>query len=262
MLPFYEKKDVFSIGQGRSLVFPPHLHHGIELIYAHSDGFSLSVGRHSYHLGTGDLALIFPNTVHSFNTPAASFTLLIDPPNDAGPFSAVLMAHHPACPILRAAQLHPDIPWAIEALRREYQGANDGYVVQALVQLLLARALPCLELKKNNVEDAPGIISQLMAYLGEHFREPLSLDELAAHFSVSKYYLSRLFSSRIGLSLPQYLNECRLNAAISALCSTDAPITDIWNDAGYESQRSFNRAFKTRYGASPREYRRTHRYVG
>ncbi|MBR1742310.1 MAG: AraC family transcriptional regulator, partial [Lachnospiraceae bacterium] len=37
---------------------------------------------------------------------------------------------------------------------------------------------------------------------------------------------------------------------------TTLPITEIWLEAGFESQRTFNRVFKEKYHMSPREYRK------
>ena len=53
----------------------------------------------------------------------------------------------------------------------------------------------------------------------------------------------------------QFLNEQRLNYVTVHLECTDESITDICMDAGFESQRTFNRAFRERYRMTPREYR-------
>lgn len=51
-------------------------------------------------------------------------------------------------------------------------------------------------------------------------------------------------------------NEQRLNAAVFWLENTDHTITDIWLDAGFESQRTFNRVFREKYKVTPRDYRK------
>ena len=54
----------------------------------------------------------------------------------------------------------------------------------------------------------------------------------------------------------QYLNEIRLNYATSLLENTEMRITEIYLEAGFESQRTFNRAFQQRYNRTPSEYRK------
>ncbi|MBP3544223.1 MAG: helix-turn-helix transcriptional regulator, partial [Lachnospiraceae bacterium] len=53
----------------------------------------------------------------------------------------------------------------------------------------------------------------------------------------------------------RYVNGVRLNYAASALENTSDSITTICLEAGFESQRTFNRVFKERYKLTPREYR-------
>ena len=53
----------------------------------------------------------------------------------------------------------------------------------------------------------------------------------------------------------QYLNEQRLNYVVTLLEYTDMPITDICLEAGFQSQRTFNRAFQEKFRKTPREYK-------
>ena len=53
----------------------------------------------------------------------------------------------------------------------------------------------------------------------------------------------------------QFLNEQRLNYVTIHLECSDESITDICMNAGFESQRTFNRVFRERYRMTPREYR-------
>ena len=78
---------------------------------------------------------------------------------------------------------------------------------------------------------------------------------MARDLGVSKYVLSRVFSATFHKNYNQYLNEQRMNYVISLLECSDEPITDICLDAGFQSQRTFNRVFQEMYKMSPREYR-------
>ena len=57
----------------------------------------------------------------------------------------------------------------------------------------------------------------------------------------------------------QYINEHRLNYASAMLECSNEDITSIYLDAGFESQRTFNRVFKDRFRMTPREYRKRFR---
>lgn len=91
--------------------------------------------------------------------------------------------------------------------------------------------------------------------MAAHFKEEITLDMMARDLGVSKYVLSRVFSATFHKNYNQYLNEQRMNYVISLLECSDEPITDICLDAGFQSQRTFNRVFQEMYKMSPREYR-------
>ena len=83
----------------------------------------------------------------------------------------------------------------------------------------------------------------------------MTLEEMAKELGVSKYVLSRVFSSTFHTNFNQYLNEQRLNQAVSLLEYTDYSMTDICLEAGFQSQRTFNRVFQERFKKTPREYK-------
>lgn len=85
--------------------------------------------------------------------------------------------------------------------------------------------------------------------------EDLSLGSLVKSLGVNKFLLSRVFSSTFHKNFNQYLNEHRLNYACSRLEYSNAPITEICLDAGFQSQRTFNRVFQDAYHMTPREYK-------
>lgn len=87
---------------------------------------------------------------------------------------------------------------------------------------------------------------QLIQYVMGHFQEPL-----ARELHVNKYYISNLFSRQLGTHFRQYLNRIRLDYAMQPMRAGNAPLVDVWAEAGFNSQRSFNRAFSEIMGMAP-----------
>ena len=98
-----------------------------------------------------------------------------------------------------------------------------------------------------------------MATKSANFKKKLSLEEMAKDLGVSKYVLSRLFSKIFHRNFNQYLNDARLSYACTRLVNSGDTILDICLDSGFDSQRTFNRAFKERYRITPSEYRKLKR---
>ena len=113
-----------------------------------------------------------------------------------------------------------------------------------------------LPLHQNLSSDSLDLTYQIVHYISNHFRDPLSLDSLSRSLGVSKYYLSHVFSEKMGMSFPEYLQSIRLNCAVSLIAGGEQSITEIAADSGFESQRTFYRAFRARFGITPLQYRK------
>ena len=81
--------------------------------------------------------------------------------------------------------------------------------------------------------------------------------ELKKYIAFSDSYLCRTFKKHTGCTMLQYLNSIRLNYAATLLTSTNMSIQMIIDEIGFSSTRYFNKIFKSKYGISPSQYRKT-----
>lgn len=102
----------------------------------------------------------------------------------------------------------------------------------------------------------PEYIRGAVRYIEDHFAEPLSLDRIASHLSVSKFHLSREFKKYIGDSPGEYLIRCRINKAKELLKTTDLPIGQIAELVGVASEHHFREMFKQRTEETPGQFRK------
>lgn len=265
MLPFFES-EISSIRCfiTHKFQFPQHLHQSLEIIFCRKGTVSLYIEAAVYTLLPGDIAYVFPNTIHSYLENSDSggqdidCLILIAAPKYWSCFTKTLTQNQPIRPILYAESVHPDIYYALEGLHHETHEVPDrdysDFVCRGFMELLLARSIPALPLSPAKSRGQQDLIRQIMLYVQEHFQESLSLDILSAHLNISKYYLSHTFSDKLKMSFPAYVNEFRLNRALEKIHGGAVNITEIWQDSGFESQRTFNRVFLSRTGKTPRDY--------
>ncbi|HTX92574.1 MAG TPA: substrate-binding domain-containing protein [Anaerolineales bacterium] len=95
-----------------------------------------------------------------------------------------------------------------------------------------------------------------MAYIHEHYREPIGREDIADYVGVSEGYLSRSFNLETGLSLIHYLTRYRVQQAKQLLSTTDKAITEIAMEVGFSDSNYFSRVFRQEAGLSPLAYRR------
>lgn len=262
MIPFYEnREESISCGQSDNFSFPPHLHAHLELIYPQDCGMSVTIGGTSCHLTPGDLAVIFPNVIHSYDAPAAGssgrhFAMIICSAPLLGENMNTLLRQRPVNPVLRHEELDPDVAYAVRSLLDKCAaGALSMAVAKALVHLILAHALDKLELRPERDLQSADLPKQVISYVSENYCQPITLDMLSHATGVSKYYLSRVFSQKLHMGFRAYVNTMRVYAAQRRLRTTEDSILQIGYDCGFENQRTFNRVFREQCGMSPRAYR-------
>lgn len=101
-----------------------------------------------------------------------------------------------------------------------------------------------------------GICKEIVEYVHRHYREPISLKQVADLYFVNAVYLGRVFQKATGVGFKQYVNDLRIAEAKRLLTQTDKLIYEIANLVGYTESKYFVAKFTTEVGISPSEYRR------
>ena len=98
-------------------------------------------------------------------------------------------------------------------------------------------------------------LSNVCAYISEHFTEALSLESISEYAGFSKYHFERIFREYTGVTFYQYLLQMRINYAQTLLSNPELSVTDISDQAGFASCTAFTRAFKKSTGYPPSQFR-------
>lgn len=97
---------------------------------------------------------------------------------------------------------------------------------------------------------------ELKSFIDVNYQRNLSLNDLARHIHLSVPHLCAQFKKNFGIPAMSYLIEQRLRQAAHLLQDRNLRVSDVARQVGYEDLFYFSKLFKTRYGASPREFRR------
>lgn len=258
MIPFYENTRKILRGfYVNNLNFALHLHSQIELLYVKKGLITVTIGNEKKVLSQGCLAIIFPNIIHSYQSMEEDNEVItiVSSSELSGSYFNKLTKYHPEIPLLDANDVHTDCIYALEGIVKEVESEGSQLVYQAFIQLILARCLPLLTMIKNQSIETYDLTSQIAQYISINFQKELSLEKVAEEIGVSKYYLSRVFSGKMGISFNDYINSIRLNYAADMLRSSMASITEISSESGFSSQRTFNRVFKQAFNVTPVKFR-------
>ena len=96
----------------------------------------------------------------------------------------------------------------------------------------------------------------MLKYMQQHFDQTITIRQIAESASVSESECMRCFRQTIGVTPIAYLKNYRLQCAAEFLKTTDAPITVIGSQCGFQEMSYFTRSFRQMYGCTPSQYRK------
>lgn len=97
------------------------------------------------------------------------------------------------------------------------------------------------------------VLHRALAYIADHYQQPITVEAMAAKAHVSASRLYSLFRERLGKTPHQSLLQYRMEKAVQMLIRNQ-PLKQVINACGFESESGFIRAFKRKYGLPPGEY--------
>lgn len=97
-------------------------------------------------------------------------------------------------------------------------------------------------------------LSEVRAYMEQHFNEPLTIAQLAEMAKITPKYFVDLFKKTYQQSAMDYLTDLRINRAKRYLIESNERLRDIAQKVGYSDEFYFSRKFKKEVGVSPSDY--------
>ena len=100
------------------------------------------------------------------------------------------------------------------------------------------------------------MLAETFRYMNEHYKDNLTVSELAERANISCGYFRVLFREVTGETPVEYLTKLRLKNACMLLYQTNLSIKEIASQVGFSDQLYFSRVFSKYYGMSPLKFRR------
>jgi len=114
------------------------------------------------------------------------------------------------------------------------------------------------KVKDTNAElSSNHIVERAMEYIGDHYFENLTLQQVADEAGITSGYLSTLFSQNIEMGFIEYLNEVRIEHACNYLQQKYFKTYEIAFKVGFKNEKYFSKVFKKIKGMTPSEFRKS-----
>ena len=245
-----------------------HWHPTVELVLVLKGTADVDVQGTVSHLGDGDLLLINRNQIHELcsqdNCLALSVQLDLhkfDLSRDEADQLYFICDSSRDENKGRYDNLRSLIALIVERNATQIQDASTLYDNKSFAYSMLKELTREFQAEKSNAPAQDKYLermNEIVSYIDAHYRENLSLSQLARAVHLSPPYLSSLFSRYLGATYSDYYNSVRLGYAANDLVTTEDSIESIAINNGYANAQSFGRSFKARYGTLPSVYRKTH----
>ena len=242
----------------------PHTHSYTELFFIVSGKGQFLIQDQVFPVDVNNLVIINPNVAHteaSLNAQPLEYIVLgiegvelATSENSNGQFC--ILDHYESM----------EISSCLRNILREMELKNTGYedICQAYMEILIIRLMRSTALA---VQAEPQVISgnrqcaAVRQYIDLHFKEPLTLEQLAQEAHINKYYLSHAFKREYGVSPINYMISRRIEESKYLLAETDLSMSQIAQLLGFSSLSYFSQVFRRTQQTSPMEYRHNTRNV-
>ncbi len=235
---------------GHKLSYPAHLHSYAELVYIWQGESRARIDGKEYILSAGDLLLISPNCVHSFEDTTEGKYLCAIFSCDSVPTFRDELRNRAQAPTIKNGTLPDSAKVLLALLSRKGREQNEWF--SGVMTALLSEVLPLIPNEQRVGGDG---VREILNFCLSHYREPITLADISKELHISTSRLSHIFKEKIGLSFKYYINYLRVREACARLGSTEESISNIALSCGFESIRSFNRNFNFIMGVAPKVFR-------
>lgn len=252
---FRQVKAQIEFGRRRNVNFPAHIHEDIELIYVKKGSCTAFCDGRKYVLTSKDFFLAFPNQAHHYTecTSGEYYVLILKPSQLLG-YNEVFLEGAPVSAVCRPEE-NDNTVYLLETAYREFE--QDGYsrIIDAYLTAMFGKLLRRYRIEKSGIRQ--DTVLQILNFCAGHYRENISVGDIAQNLRISRSSVSHIFSTRLGIHFCDYINALRLADAVELLKNGNYSMTEIADKTGFPTIRTFNRAFSRQYGMTPSDYRKT-----
>ncbi len=262
-LQFYEAdRDIQAepiCWQSKAPSCTAHYHRSMEIIYVEKGCIEavLNYKKHTVH--QGEAVLIPGCTIHSISSDRQVYVWIYTIPDDICKDALeqwtfenpVVHCGDKESRVYRLMECFINISKCLpQHLELTARAAVKGYIYLMLSELTEIAGITQKQSKK-----ASALTREIMDYLETHYLEKCELKEISGQFGYSASRFSHIFNEAFGCSFAEYVNGLRCSHARKLMKDGKMTLTQIAMESGFQTTRTFYRAFHKCYGVSPGDFR-------
>lgn len=161
------------------------------------------------------------------------------------------------CHFTKEHSSYEDLLSCFTQIQSQYQNKPIGFEI-AIKAALLQTIFILLQNSTKNTSTLSHSASEklklVIDYIELHYSEQISIAELAKLCYFSEYHFMRFFKRYMGMTCMEYINNLRLEKAVTLFEEGTASILNVSLAVGFHNLSYFHRAFKKKYGMTPHSF--------
>ena len=247
---------------------PMHWHRAVEIIYMQEGSLDVTVESESFTIQKEDCIVINGNVLHSTKCTSPNTAILLQIPLDfmekyIPDLGQLIFLFDFRTKDQRLQTKQTMFKTILEQLQIINDVRPDGYLLrfnslifELLFQLYHNFAVKILQNNTSQEKKDMDRLEPVLNYISEHYREPISLNEIAEVACLQTGYFCRFFRKKMGITFLEYQNEYRLSFIYRDLITTRDPVHVILERHGFTNYKLFRRIFFEHFGNTPTQIRK------
>ena len=240
----------------------PHTHACAEMFYVVGGTGQFRIEDRLYPVYENDLIVVNPQVRHtetSLNSSPLEYIVL---GVDGLELQVSEEQDRPFC-IVRFGNSGSDIHFYLRSMLKELEAKSPGYesICQDLLDILVIHLMRGSDFSAKFIPSSVHISKEGAAvrrYIESHFKENITLDELAEVAHLNKFHMTHLFTRDYGISPIKFMLNLRIKESCYLLRTTDHSLAQIAHITGFSSPSYFSQSFRRAKNMRPTDYRSEH----
>lgn len=271
LLPFQYYRSIFTKEHS---TLPIHWHEEAEITLIQEGTSRYVIDFETYELEEGDIILISPQVLHSAQLTngqtmvSETYVFHLDMLNGKTMDGCSIKYVNPLQngtnkfpPVIKPSMKgYAKLLACINELKETFLTPSTGYELMIkhdlfqIIYQLYHNDLVNVGTTKSASKQIEEKLKDILGFIEEHYNEPLTIQQLADLCNFSKCHFMNFFKKYVGISCMEYIIEYRLNEVAAMLPLKEGSITSLAMDVGFNNISYFNRAFKRKFGVTPKRY--------
>ena len=251
---------------------PLHWHNEMEIIYIKKGHGYVTVDFQQYKVSGGTIVLIVPGQLHSieqfddlsmeYENIIFNVSMLLPRTEDTTStgFLRPFLNGQTTVPSVFTvvSEHHSELSACLDACDEICKTKPQGYglfIKGKLFEFFYILSNRCRNEKNPRTNKSLDKLKIILKFIEKDYMHKITVAEVADRVDFSESHFMRYFKENMGTSFIDYLRDYRLTMAARLLLVSDDTILSVAEEVGFENLSNFNRAFKKKYGVTPREYR-------